>query len=55
MSIIADKNNFKQINFNANMPTILDLPNISGSQLSLGKHSSNISLNSDIKSSNPNF
>lgn len=53
MSIIAEKKNFKQIG--ANMPTMLDLPNIGGSQLSLGKHSSNISLNSDIKSSHHNF
>ena len=53
MSIIAEKKNFKQMN--ANMPTILDLPNIGGSQLSLGKHNSNISLNSDIKSSHHNF
>ena len=53
MSIIAEKKNFKQIG--ANMPTMLDLPNIGGSQLSLGKHSSNISLNSDIKSSHHNY
>ena len=53
MSIIAEKKNYKQMN--ANMPTILDLPNIGGSQLSLGKHNSNISLNSDIKSSHHNF